>query len=781
MSIHNFAVSDRLVDVIVMSQNGSFSTALLELISNAHDAKATRIDVVLTAEKFEVKDNGVGFKDKDDILCKFQTLGDGIDVTDRDNIGTFHVGRSQILSHGIVKWRTANFAVNVDYRKFAGFELSETSTCLEQGCIVSGVLYERVTNYQLERTLADLKRNARFLRPDVYLNGILVNDRAIEWQHVDDKMSAKLDTADSGIHIYSNGVYVKTLSQYDWGFSGIINAKKLRLNIARNATADHDPVWIHVINYLRKEAKQRQKCKRTDRKANRRFLISSLKSMDTEMADQYCSEPLFTDVNGKHYSIVQLANSPAPLCGNLHSQTSHSAIAETATSTKQAIFLSQDTYEDWQCNDSVELKQELTRCAVKAIQGEPDQKLVESVKRIDVESLDKIIDLVDTDMVIYKTADLTSRENAIIGMLNAISSAIFYCQRRLGSTVNRSIRHVELCKKHGALAATNGVDKIFVDRNLARQCLNNRQDFFRLVFTMIHEYCHDSNLETHKHGKEFYSRFHELTSDTNVCDECYKSAFSYIRKNFGNHRQPKPQWMGIKNENLEAYLLCDKPLNKLERALLELLNIQVVRGGQRTLVNIPMKSMKTPSPRQLNQLIGETVVRTESQIKRYVEDLGLTKSDSLFYAESNQQRLNDIQDWISYANLDLPFDGFSFDLIDRKVYPRNSELLSGLVTLQNLVALFPNVKAFVTQHDTKIAAYGTHHAIKNGHQLTVHAKQDQFSLNRYTEVACKIETEDGLYAELKQDLQCLIANHHFKSRDKVIEYLLNPDFVKSLL
>ncbi len=46
--IHEFQVSNRMIDTIVRSQNGSLSVAMLELISNSYDAKATRIDVTLS-------------------------------------------------------------------------------------------------------------------------------------------------------------------------------------------------------------------------------------------------------------------------------------------------------------------------------------------------------------------------------------------------------------------------------------------------------------------------------------------------------------------------------------------------------------------------------------------------------------------------------------------------------------------------------------------------------------------------------------------------------------
>lgn len=108
-----FIAHNSLIKQIIFRQHSEHFKAIVELIQNSIDAKATQIELRFDETGFVVDDNGTGFPSEESVTDYFQTFGtphvDG-DAT----FGMFRIGRGQIMSLADCTWRTNLWQMDVD-------------------------------------------------------------------------------------------------------------------------------------------------------------------------------------------------------------------------------------------------------------------------------------------------------------------------------------------------------------------------------------------------------------------------------------------------------------------------------------------------------------------------------------------------------------------------------------------------------------------------------------------------------------------------------------------
>lgn len=379
----------KVIELLVKSQNGSLAVALIELASNCQDAGSTRIDIVLTSKMFRITDNGKGFKDEDDIHLKFRTLGDGVDVENDTNIGRFHIGRSQIFSHAKCKWKSNGFEMHVDYKKRMGFELLKGMEKVE-GCIVEGEFYKELDNYELHNAIRQIESSVKMMRSQVFINGIHSNKEEPKWTFEDDILKLHLANEGNGIDIYSNGVFIKTIPHHQYALSGtILTKRRISLNLARNQTNDHDPVWKHIQLILRNESKLRTKKSRITPTQKRQLAISAFRRGEPDILNIE-HEKIFRDICGKYICLSRILASGAALSGDSSSDISEPAIAEAATRLGSYIFLHPNTYNEW----GVSTPQDLVRVIKESLILSRSA----ATKGYEVNRINRILDSIDENL-----------------------------------------------------------------------------------------------------------------------------------------------------------------------------------------------------------------------------------------------------------------------------------------------------------------------------------------------------------------------------------------------
>lgn len=283
--LEQFKLHPSVIYSIIREQAGSPEKALAELVMNSIDAGAQNIHLDLTAEKFCIKDDGLGFKSLDEIEMFFGKFGTPHQKND-SAYGQFRLGRGQCFSLSKTEWRSGQFGMSVDLAcvgktETHGYQLHEFADHV-QGCVISGEFYEslhifdrtqspfvfdRMIQEQLDRFLNKpsfsifegdsfferLMANLCLLKGvNFYFNGHLVNGLLESNKH----HILETDTANyylnksskGGIILLNKGIYIGSLP---FALPLIIDFKESpNLNIARNQINAECPIYIRGRNEL---------------------------------------------------------------------------------------------------------------------------------------------------------------------------------------------------------------------------------------------------------------------------------------------------------------------------------------------------------------------------------------------------------------------------------------------------------------------------------------------------------------------------------------------------
>ncbi len=502
----NFQIDNNAMFELIYGQAGSLQKALLELVMNAIDAKATKVEVELPPEgdRFIVSDDGVGFRNRDEIENYFARIGfDHSELAEQRRYGRFGLGRLQALCFASTVWETNHFSLAVDIKRHGlKIDMTEHGSAQWRGCRIQGTFYDRQDNLELNATLRELTEMTAYAEIPVRINGQCVNKIPSEckWTFEDDDAYYSVRNNSSTLTIYNLGVKVCSLPASRYGVGGIVVSKQpLELNIARNEVLmSRCERFKRVIKVLRSYAVTESTAKpQRLNDARRESLLQQFIAGNVEFGE--IKDLKLIPTMKSRVSLSDLTYSSwtiAPRLGD--------SIAEYLHRSRQYKVLDPRILEWLSVGNGAALATELNATApddlnagIAFIRGYTDFK-------------DASRGLSDSYSAIPR-GDLTPEQKAL---LSALESASYFCRRAIHRVTGewRNERRIEAGVSDSALAWTDGRQAIWFNLKELDRAMKGDDSLAALLPILLHEYCHaEADNEAHSHDLEFYELFHEAS------------------------------------------------------------------------------------------------------------------------------------------------------------------------------------------------------------------------------------------------------------------------------
>lgn len=497
---HAFDVDKSIINHLIHSQNGTKSTSIRELIMNSIDAGCDRCEITVGKKGFSVSDNGRGFGTKDDVLRQFKTFGK--EHADSRKYGRFRIGRGQILSFAKVTWHSGPFKMITDVaNKGLEFELVENANDVFNGCKVHGSFYQSIDEWDLANTLDGIKKLVKYCSMTIILNGEELDTKNDDWNYEDDDVKIKWNSTDwsTELNLYNMGIYVCDFKTTVFGVSGEVVTKiPLKMNMARNAINESDPLWIKVKNIIINKGDEIVKDKVKNHRGlnlyEKEAMISNYKIGMIDFADIY-KHALIKDCRGKYLSFNKLAESNLPITV---SPSKHNAKAERLSVLKNAIVLHEGAHLKWGFDNFSEFINHINDNLISNELIKDDRDLLITS---DFDYLAQ--DLIDSHDILEQK-QLSKKQKAFKSALLTISNLLYH-------KLKTKKRTVFLGESDVADAWTDGYSFIGINKNNLKILDSGPKGAVYIINLLVHEYCHDtSDLGSHEHNFEFYEKFHDF-------------------------------------------------------------------------------------------------------------------------------------------------------------------------------------------------------------------------------------------------------------------------------
>lgn len=493
----DFTVDPAILHSIIKSQAGTLSKAMLEGVMNSIDANAHSLSITLTNDGFTVFDDGRGFQSREEIEMWFGRFG--TPHVEGDAVyGRFRMGRGQMMAFAVNTWRTGTFEMSVDIKnKGMGFGLKEKLRAVK-GCRITGQLYVRLTDSELEEVISDFTNLVKFAQVPVRLNGKVIskNPKDMKWDLETDDAYILIDREkEKPLKVYNLGVLVRDYSNWAYGCGGIIVSKKpLQVNFARNDILDSEcTVWSRIKKYVKATNVRKVAKKGSLNSGERRFLAKQYIYGDIKETDVNPMDiKLITDITGRHHSVRELLKAP-----RISSSTAKQGRTGSQLHRQGAAFmLSHETLTRFAASDTAELLSMLSRST-----GHTFPAAI---------AFDDVAQGFSENYALVSENELTKEERLAWGVVLAFH-AKFMAWYQVGEK-SGGMRELRIGESNVAKAWTDGSTYITLGRALlTKAAKRGGPGFLELLNILTHEYVHeDSDLECHEHETVFYNKFHDL-------------------------------------------------------------------------------------------------------------------------------------------------------------------------------------------------------------------------------------------------------------------------------
>lgn len=500
-TIEEFTTDPNLLVSVIKSQAGTLTKALLEGVMNSIDAGATRVDITLDEKNFVISDNGQGFRSREEIRDWFgrfgtpHTAGDAV-------YGRFRMGRGQLFSHAVTVWTSNHFQMTVDLERLGlRYEVKEVQEPV-RGCRIEGTLHKPLSISALTEILQELRKYVAFTPRPVYVNGTLYGAdpaRLKTWTHETDDAWIRVIPDSHELVIYNQGVYVCAMPTWRTGTAGIVVSKRpLEVNFARNDIMESDcQVWARIREQLRQAVfkKLARASKLTENE--RGFLARHIKVCDYEQLQQLREVKVLTEPSGRHVPLSALREARVL------------AYAPKATATVCQlhggdVFVITD-----------QLINRFGEFSFEGLIARLEQRpgiLHPEFRTEDFAHL--VVDRGVGDRVEVPVDALTPRQRAALEALEFLNETVGNRLALSGRTDEPRKLLIARQKKPTAMAWTDGRTFITFDVRQFREFEAGVDGVQRLVYTLLHEYMHDTDdSESHDHGEVFFQKFHDALFD----------------------------------------------------------------------------------------------------------------------------------------------------------------------------------------------------------------------------------------------------------------------------
>lgn len=357
-----FSIHPDIIFSLIKAQAGSLGKALAECVMNSIDAFATRVDIDFNAHALTVRDNGQGFRNRDEVLAWFEVLGFPHDEGNHRRFGKFGMGRAQLWSFASTVWRTNDFELDVDIKQRGlDYELRELAAPVK-GLVIDARLYEPLGLDAQTRLADEFKALVRFAPAEVYLNGKRVSsDPAQESWEVETReawMTLQTKRTESLV-IYNQGVLVTQAPFYRYKVSGVICTKPgqaLTLNMARNAILESEcKVWGRIRRSFPEQPVAAARAERPSEPTLRTHVAELMAKSEPTEADleALIAMEALTEVTGRWTSLAARVRYNAP--GIVTVAPKGDALGKLAQTRKLAWVLDAKTLERFGATSASEM------------------------------------------------------------------------------------------------------------------------------------------------------------------------------------------------------------------------------------------------------------------------------------------------------------------------------------------------------------------------------------------------------------------------------------------
>ena len=242
-----FELDSKIIHHIFYGKAEPLVKAVIALLMNAIDAKATSVFLNMSKESFKCTDDGQGFTCFDDVLHYFGRFAprNKCSATYR----RFRLGRGQILAHASTKWSSNRWAMKVDTRSMGyDYDLEDLAEAVA-GFSITGTWYEPLNDLELMSATQEICDLVRYTTVRIELNGrVISRNPALEKWDFEDEWAYYRTKEEGPFSLYNQGVLVPHDSSYGWAGAGLIVSKQaISLNPSRTEILRKTcPVWKSI-------------------------------------------------------------------------------------------------------------------------------------------------------------------------------------------------------------------------------------------------------------------------------------------------------------------------------------------------------------------------------------------------------------------------------------------------------------------------------------------------------------------------------------------------------
>jgi hypothetical protein len=548
----HFTVDPHIIIDLIFQQAGSVEKALLELVMNEIDAKASRIDIDISSDlqHLTVSGNGNGFTSMEDIDKLFGCFGFNHNTAEEKqrqrDFGRFGLGRGQIFAFGRTQWQTNEFGMTVDLQAFKEsakgddlpYEVKRYPTPLFQGCKVDISLYKSMSLYsrnQLERNLKDM---IKYVKPQVFLNGQLMNEPmgSTVWSAQTDTLAFKVSSgAQSGLSVYNKGVFVRSYGHSQFGISGVLTStsEAFDVNMARNDIQQATCALWQQIPELVKPFREKQQRRKTLTDDDRLFIVQQILAGEAEYAD-FGQKKLFQLASGNYASFSELSKHAGgvvtmpPSIPSLKGESLHSR--------KMALVLSCDYVKRLGFNTPEALFDALRDAlTIRGKDYRADYRfrgIASDLKNLTIQPFSVLEKALESNHEIVPESEQTPTEKIKLRALQALNLVA-------AELTQQKSRKLLLGISETANGWTDGMTYIAIEKDILRKLFNNgATSLGKVLPLLVHEYCHqEDSMSDHGHDAGFdrrmrnaFERMMYINETPAKTFEVYKTYFAARRK-----------------------------------------------------------------------------------------------------------------------------------------------------------------------------------------------------------------------------------------------------------
>lgn len=524
--VRQFRMHPDLLFSVIKAQAGTHEKALLEAVMNAVDAGATECNITLDEKGYVISDNGKGFSSRQEIEDFFETFGTPHKEGDA-TYGKFRMGRGQLFAFSRTVWHSNEFMMDVCIKtRGLDYVLKEKQNPFK-GCKITGTWHEKVKSSEILGLTKEFKLLVKYMQIPIIFNGENISENAEKQKWDAQTPEAYIKKMDSSgtLSVYNLGALVCHYPSSKFGIGGVVVAKQqLNVNFARNdVLVTQCKVWKKISLKLNELMGIETKKKSVLSDSERIAMVNNLLSGKSYIS-QMLNKGVLMDITSKKPTINALLKTKRL---SFSSGDRYSRMVEEKIHTQELAFvLDHDMLDRFGVNKPEQFVAKINKLiklnneyeatlGYRKAREEGISSIYQEFKPtlIPIEKLHKNF---NSSFEFKNEKTITKKDACVLRVLNELSPQIsglidtFINTKEKITSWNdmkkQTVRKISVGISQVAEAWTDGYSYIaFAERNISYPYAQS------LISTMIHEYCHnEATNETHSHGIEFYSMFHDI-------------------------------------------------------------------------------------------------------------------------------------------------------------------------------------------------------------------------------------------------------------------------------